>query len=449
MDYKAQLTPYLVIWICALALIVWRSTRTSGAGLMLAYCFQMFMMYWMGALTHALPWADLPSDDLVYLGLQQATYAVIAFAVGSVVFGPMINGQKYQSFAEDRFVSDPRLPRAYIVYGICSYFVLAPTLGRVAGFNAISAVGSQLVVVGCCLSCWKAWNTGGQKALLRALAPALIIPCVTIVVQGFLGFGVMALSTIMVFCAQFFRPRWILLVGFAVSCFFGLSVYTTYMKGREALRDTVWDEDSHLSDKVKKLSETAKSFEWFDPWNDEQLGLVDSRLNQVTLIGAAVDYLTHNDAYAKGDTLVEALIAMVPRLIWPNKPVEAGSSGMVSRFTGIEFAAGTSVGVGPVMELYANFGTPAVIIGFLVLGTFIQVLDSMAGYGLASGDWHAFATPCLVGISFLNVAGSFVEISMGALASLLLAKFVNALLKGMKSRMSDAPDDAVELAGTA
>ena len=82
---------------------------------------------------------------------------------------------------------------------------------------------------------------------------------------------------------------------------------------------------------------------------------------------------------------MQAVIAMVPRLIWPDKPIEAGSGGLVAKFTGMDFANGTSVGVGPVMELYANFGTPAVVIGFILLGIIVKSLDVMAGILLATG----------------------------------------------------------------
>jgi hypothetical protein len=79
----------------------------------------------------------------------------------------------------------------------------------------------------------------------------------------------------------------------------------------------------------------------------------------------------------------------------------------------------------------------------------VSVIDYMAGLYLLSGNWHGFATCCLVGISFLNVSGSFVEVSMGALASLILARFVNGMLKHMKSTPSEMSlEDGAEVAAT-
>src|SRR5579864_9117316 len=178
--------------------VVYQTWRNAGAGLMLAYSSQFIMFYWVGAFMHVLPWANLSQNDFVVLGFQQSTYAVIAFAVGSLVLGPSLAKRIERRQRGAVYSPDPRLPRAYITYGIASYFIFAPTLGRLAGFNAIASVGSQLVVVGCCLNSWHAWKAGGKRALFRSLAPTLLIPAITVVVQGFLGYGVIALSTIAV-----------------------------------------------------------------------------------------------------------------------------------------------------------------------------------------------------------------------------------------------------------
>ena len=436
---STDLAPYLILWIFALALLVWKTWRKAGAGLMLAYCFQMFILYWVGAAAHVLPWSNLPSTDYVYLGFQQATWGLLSFAFGAIAIGPRVVKQITQKIPS-QIAPDLRLPRAYIVYGIFSYFLLAPTLGRLKGFGAIASVGSQLVVVGCCLNCWKAWQTGGKPALMRALGPTLLIPCVTTVVQGFLGFGVMAISTIVVFCAQFFRPRWILIAGLIVSCYLGLSVYTNYMKGRTELRQTVWDQDSRLKDKVNKFAALFQDFQFFDPYSDDHLAAIDDRLNQDALVGAAVTYLGNNGAWAHGETLFDAVIAMIPRVVWPDKPIAAGSNGLATRFTGEVFSENTSVGVGPVLELYANFGTPAVVFGFMFLGAAVASIDALAGVYLRTGHWLNFGTCCLVGISFLNVSGSFVEVSMAAVASLVLARIVNSILKRKLKSGPPAPD---------
>src|SRR5207245_8357339 len=63
---------------------------------------------------------------------------------------------------------------------------------------------------------------------------------------------------------------------------------------------------------------------------------IDSRLNQNLLVGQAVTYLDQGLAeYAQGESVWNGVLALVPRAIWPGKPVAAGSAGLVSRFTGV------------------------------------------------------------------------------------------------------------------
>jgi hypothetical protein len=433
---KADFLPYLAVWAIILAIVIWQTWRNAGAGLVLSYCFQLFLLHWLGAIMHALPWSELPQTELTFLGFQQSTHAIAAFAFGSLVLAPFL-AKRLESRQQRAASASPKLARTYILFGALSYFVLAPTLGRLSGFSAIAAVGSQLVVVGCCLRCWNAWNSKGHKALLKALAPTLLIPVVTLIVQGFLSYGIVALSTILIFSAQFFRPRWILLLVGVAAGYIGLSGYAAYMRDRDALRASVWGRES-FSDRLAKSRETLETAEWFDLQNPDHLGFVDGRLNQNMLVGAAVSYLGNTGNYAYGSTLKEALLAMIPRVIWPDKPY-AGSGGLVARFTGMEFAEGTSVGVGPVLELYGNFGAAAVWIGFLILGCVLTFIDVIAGVHLHSDNWYEFVPWFLVGIALLNVSGSFVECTAGAVASVVLATAVNKLLRSTARRTAE-PD---------
>jgi hypothetical protein len=116
---------------------------------------------------------------------------------------------------------------------------------------------------------------------------------------------------------------------------------------------------------------------------------------------------------------------LVPRALWPAKPVQAGSPRIVSDYTGIQFASGTSVGVGQVLELYINFGTVGVLAGFFVIGGLMSWIDVEAGRRLAGGDVGGVVPLFLVGIALLQVGGSFVEASASAGASLTVAWLIN------------------------
>jgi len=73
------------------------------------------------------------------------------------------------------------------------------------------------------------------------------------------------------------------------------------------------------------------------------------------------------DEFAYGGTLLDGLVAVVPRAIWPDKPIVAGYATFVGEYTGTARDDDTSVGVPVQFELYANGGPPFVIVGVFVL----------------------------------------------------------------------------------
>ena len=426
---KSQFTPLLAAWIVVLVPLFIAGWRSRSVGLVAAFCFQMWMFYWLGAALHALPWSELDEDEAVLLGFQQGTYAMAAFAAGALLLGPGLGKTILGRIRpEPAGAIDFSVPRRYTICGLVAYFVLAPTIGSIPGMNAIPACASQLVVVGCCLQCWLAWHLKGRAAMLRSLGPALLIPLVILMRQGFMSYGVLTMSIILLFIAQFCRPRWVIAAVLLVSAYPGLTVYVNYMRDRNDIRAAVWG-GAELTGRMARIWQTAATMEWFNPKDSGHLERIDGRLNQATLVGEAVDNLSQTGDFAHGSTIRDALLAFIPRLIWPGKPQTGGSGDLASRFTGREFAVGTSIGIGPVLEFYGNFGTWGVVVGFVFLGMLIRGLDICAGTALWNASWGQFALFYLIGISCLNVAGSLVEVSAGSAASFVVATAVRKIYR--------------------
>ena len=182
---KSQFTPLLATWIVVLVPLFIAGWRSRSVGLVAAFCFQMWMFYWLGAALHALPWSELDEDEAVLLGFQQATYAMAAFAAGALLLGPGLGKTILGRIRpEPAGPIDFSVPRRYTICGLVAYFVLSPTIGSIPGMNAIPACASQLVVIGCCLQCWLAWHLKGRSAMLRSLGPALLIPLVILMRRG-------------------------------------------------------------------------------------------------------------------------------------------------------------------------------------------------------------------------------------------------------------------------
>jgi hypothetical protein len=283
------------------------------------------------------------------------------------------------------------------------------------------------MVIGMCLGCWKAWVEKNKRELLIYLILSISFPFITIIIQGFIGYGTVMTLAVLLFTARLVQPKWkVLITGFLL-VYLALTFYQSYMRDRKELRTVIWGK-APVIERVEELYTTLSNTEWFNPLNKEHLIRIDNRLNQNFLVGKSIDYLEKwKKDYAYGKTLYDSLIALIPRIIWPDKPVHAGSPGIVSEYTGLRFSPDTSVGVGQVMEFYINYGTKCVIIGFLILGIIIAIIDTMAGYNLLKGTLNNFVLWILPGLAFLQVGGSLVEVTASAGAGFLVAYLVSRL----------------------
>ena len=157
--------------------------------------------------------------------------------------------------------------------------------------------------------------------------------------------------------AQSKRP-----IGYILSApivfFIGLSVFVTYMAGRDEIRQTIWHEQAGIGSSLERVAGTFRGFSWLDLSNLQHRDALKSRLNQDVLVGTAVDRLQRGEVeYASGGTLSKMVLSLIPRVVWPDKPIVGGGGSVVQDFTEIVFAEGTSVGAGQVLEFYVNFGT--------------------------------------------------------------------------------------------
>jgi hypothetical protein len=230
---------------------------------------------------------------------------------------------------------------------------------------------------------------------------------------------------VMAFVASFYRPRWHVVLAGLLLAYGGLSIYVTYMRDRVAIRQVVWN-DGALTERARAVAESLGRVEPFDFTSPEHLARVEDRLNQDWLVGAAYFYLEGRpNEFARGETILAALAAVVPRAIWPDKPVVGGSGDLVSRYTGLRFAEGTSVGAGQVMEAFVNFGADGVVVVFFVIGLAIVTVDRWAAYRLSLGDGNGFAVWYLPGLCLLQIGGSLSEVTSAAAASFGMAFLLN------------------------
>jgi hypothetical protein len=433
----ADLGFWALVWVATATFLLLRHWRNdAGVGLLMTFVLSFGVIHWLAPALYLLPWYTTRSADLVAEGLRQSAWATVALAVGAEIV-LWVSRQRQAARRLQGAGSgaiEARVVNLYLGAGALLYGVVFPIASGIPSLQALVATGSTVTVVAVGLKCWNGWQSGHRAQVWRWLAASAMLPLVTVVTQGFLGYGFAAMLTIFAFVASFYRPRWKVIAAAAALAYVGLSVYVTYMRDRVDIRAVVWGR-ANLGDRAAQLGSTFAEMEWFDIHDSSHLDRIDRRLDQDYLVGAAVAHIGRGSVpFARGATLVDAALGIVPRALWPNKPTVGGSGDLVSTYTGIRFAEGTSVGIGELMECYVNFGTPGVVVGFLVIGALLALVDRGAIRMLRSGNVRGFTLWYLPGLSLLQVGGSFVEITSTAAAGFAMALVLNYVIARLPHR---------------
>jgi len=420
-----------LIWIAGVAIVLIKTSKksTAGSGLVLAYLFNFWLLHWPGAVAYLSTSSTALDLNIVDAGFRLSSMGMISFVVGNVILAPKIVAKlKLREPKAAPAVSEMKAAKTFIVVGLVFYGMMGSALFLLPTVRALISSGWQFAVVGFALLLWKAWHEKKIKRIWIILGCTLGLPLFTLITQGYISYGVTGVLAIFAFTIMFYRPRKkLVLVGLLVG-YLGFSFYVGYMRERTTIREAVWGGQDY-SVRAGRMLTIFTSFELFNPLDSDHLQRIDDRLNQNALVGASINFMDSGfTEFAYGSTLVEAIQALVPRLLWPDKPIMAGSTDLVSKYTGMSFGEGTSVGIGQVLEFYVNFGTAGVIIGFLIFGVIVTVIDQIAIHHLANGNWRTFALWYLPGLTVLQAGGQLVEITAGAAAAAGIAFIVTRVL---------------------
>jgi hypothetical protein len=315
-----------------------------------------------------------------------------------------------------------RLALLYCMIGGAAYFLVLPFASAVASATAIVSSLGSLMVVGLCLRLWVARECRDWPKFWLTIGLLPLLPLATLVQGGFLGFGTYWVLAIVCFVFSQSKRRFGYYLLTPIVLFVGMSVFVNYMAARTDIREVVWSGHSTIADRIERVEHVFRNFEWVDTSKSEHRIAIDDRLNQNWLIGAAVENLEAGVvAYASGATVGNVIIGLIPRAIWPDKPVVGGGGNVVSEFTGIHFAEGTSVGAGQVFEFYINFGTIGVIGGFLLYGWILGWMDGRVIEHLHRADQRQFLFSLLIGLALLQPGGNLLEIVVSAASSAIAA----------------------------
>jgi hypothetical protein len=322
------------------------------------------------------------------------------------------------------------LDRVAVIYlsGGCAYFVLM-RFGNIPTLGAIISSFAYLLIVGACLRLWVARESKNPTKFWSTVALLPVLPAVTMLKDGFIGFGTYWALAIMSFTFAGSKRRFGYLLVAPAVVFVGISIFANYMLARNDLRSLVWIQQVELGERLQRVQKMFEEFEWINLSNPQHRAVIDGRLNQNYLVGVAVARLESGQVeYAFGTTVRDMIIGLIPRAVWPDKPGVGGGGSVVRDFTGLEFQQGTSVGAGQVLEFYANFGTWGVIGGFLIYGFLIGWMDIRVMECLHRGNRRGYLLWFMICVAMLQPGGNLLEIVVSAASSAVAAYSLSYLV---------------------
>jgi hypothetical protein len=386
-------------------------------GLPLAYLFSLLLIHVPGAYVYVV--ADFPFlsySDFVEVGIRFTAIASVSFVGGAWAVRLFSTGRPPISAETDQ----RRFSFFCLICGWLSTYALG-------SLHAISSVGAAIDRAG---GIWMLGVMLGLRSAVKRsnlmmagmwLGALAVYPVLMLLLGGFLSYGSAAMIIVLSILTVSVRNWWKVIIGLIVAVYLGLNVFVNYFGQREEIRKEVWG-GAPLTDRIDATLDIFRDFRWFNPNNMGHVIALDQRLNQNFFTGLAADRIEQGSVdYLYGRSVWEGLIALIPRALWPDKPVFAGSPKIVSEMTGLTLNENTSFGVGNVMEFHINFGIPGLIVGFFLLGLALRALDRYAAMSLRRGDFGNAVIGFLPAIALIQPNGSLVEISSGAAAALVAA----------------------------
>lgn len=416
----------LMIWfgMCAVMMVIGSRSRYPSAGLPLAYFIGLSIIHTPGAALYIEGEMDQAAGVWTLIGFQQTVIGMAAFSIA-------VMAARFSSFSSrperqpcmlgaSALTALDRLALLYFLIGLFCFLAGQALSGIPSVTSIVSGLGS-LMIVGASLRLWVARELGDRSKWWQTIALLPVLPLLTMVKDGFLGFGtywMLAIACFLFNQSKRARVGYFLLAPLVA--FVALSVFVNWTAAKPEFRQRVWYQQVGIGDRIHFLADILDRFEWIDYSNPKQRNLIDLRLNQNYLVGLAVDRLESEQvAYGHGATLATLLIGLIPRALWPDKPAVGGGGVVVTYYTGMPFPEGTSVGAGQVLEFYINFGTLGVIGGFLLYGWVIGRLDVLVGDCLDRGDQKGFLLWFIICLSMLQPGGNLLEVVVNMAGSVI------------------------------
>jgi hypothetical protein len=413
----------IAIWTALLVATIALVSRSKGQGaLLLCYFLTLSLIHVPGAINYLGDAPELSGRMETLLGFRATLVGLAALLVGAGLHLWLSARSRRNTRRETDPAQVLRIGRLCLAWGLIVYFVAIPLAGYIPSATAVVSPLGGLIIIAIWLFLQDAVRRRDGPRTTSILAATPLLPISTLMFGGFAGYGVAWMVSIFSYLYSLSRRRVVFVLVFPLAAWLGLSVGAAYFAQRDTIREAVWGLAS-LSVRVESILAIGQTFKLYDLNDVEQVRAIDGRLNQNFLVGAAI--LQHEELGGElldGESL--QLWLLVPRAIWPDKPAVAGSGDIVTRMTGISFAAGTSVGAGQPLEFYANFGWVGLVVGFILLGITIAHHDNGLRLSIQRGDLRSTLKFGLPGLVLMQPGGSISEILVGFVSAVMMSRVI-------------------------
>jgi hypothetical protein len=389
--------------------------RRLSLGLPLAYLALLLLIHVPGAFAHLIAGDFLQDDEATKEGMTYTALGVVCFVAGVWLARAMAK-------PDDRFVpADRRNFSLFCLFAGLAMVYGLQLLAKIPSIGAAIDKGGAVWILGCLLGLRAAVSARDMTRILGWTVALSIYPALMLLLGGFLSYGTAAVIVIIAVLAISARRYWHAAAGFVVAALFGVTLFVSYFELRDDIRADVWGGAS-MSQRISTTSGMFTHLHLIDPNDQKDLNALDLRLNQNRFVGLAAERIrNHQVDLLWGQSVLDSVIALIPRAYWPDKPVVGGSGDIVTNMTGLELNRDTSWGVGNVMEFYINFGVPGVVFGFLALGWLLGWLDLQAAAAERTARFGGAIVFFLPAVAMAQPGASMVEIVGGGGAAFLAA----------------------------
>jgi hypothetical protein len=423
----------LIVWLVLFILLfvlVMRDRHRAGA-LSLSYFVSLSLIHIPGALMYV----SVPiGGEETLIGLEYTVLGMALFVAG--VGAAQLRGSRLDRGRVEDAPLEPSwleaMARKFFLIGVFTFFVALPVIAEIPSFTAVISSLVGLIVIGIWLWLCAAILKRNRRRLTTILMLLPMLPFSTLTAIGFVSFSTQWIVTVLSFLFMMVRRRAMLLAILPFALYTALSVFVAYIGERNAIRDAIWYDEADLRTRLDRIGDIWVNFEWLDVGNLRHTGALEARLNQNSLVGAAVGSIEDGSVkYAYGGTV--PWWSLIPRALWPDKPAIGGGGNVVSEYTGLVFPEGTSVGAGQVLEFYVNFGVVGVVVGFFVWGFMLMTIDRSIVRAMAEADMSALLRRSMVGLTLVHPGGNLLEIAIAAVGAIVATPMIMYLDKRLRS----------------